>query len=116
MRPHLALEGRSALGLVGFGHFDGDIIGGNQDFGIEQLKQGVEIALAGGGQEGRNDFPLSSFIFAALLAAPHPAAGAAGELAGGSFRSAHDVGDFLKGQVEQVVKHEGYPFGGSQGP
>jgi len=26
------------------------------------------------------------------------------------------IADFLEGQVEQVVQHEGYPFGGSQGP
>jgi hypothetical protein len=60
--------------------------------------------------------PLLSFILPALLASPHPATGTAGALAGGSFRSAHDGGDFLEGQVEEVVQHEGCPFGGSQGP
>jgi hypothetical protein len=32
------LEGGRALALVGFGGFDGHIICGKQNFGIEQLK------------------------------------------------------------------------------
>ena len=106
------------LALLASVTLDGHIIRGKHDFGIEQLKQGVEIRLRGRRPGRQRRFPASLLHLPGPLGLPSPGGGHGWRGVGGAAasRSAHDGGDFLEGQVEQVVQHEGYPFGGSQCP
>ena len=100
----------------------GRAVGSQHDVRVEHREQRVEVAAAGGGEEGVDDVSLAGEIGVEDQSAPvsptrpmHPAAGAAGELPRGVGRAPHDGGDLVEGHGEHVVQHEREPLGGSQG-
>jgi hypothetical protein len=79
--PYKTGQWGSASGLIRRCRFDGDGVGSQHDVGIEHGEQSVEVAVAGGGDEGAHDLASSAPIcFVWHVRTLHPPAGAAGEL------------------------------------
>ena len=96
-------------------HSHGGRVGPEHDVGMEHGEQRVEVAVARGGQEGVDDFPLAGAIRAGSRGRTlHPAARAARELPGRARGASQDRRDLVEGQVEHVVQHEGHPLGRRQ--
>ena len=82
---------------------------------VEYLKQRVEIAALGGGQEGIHHPALPGDVTIWLRGRLHPAACPAGELTGRLRGPVHDLGDVVEGNGEHIVQDEREPFGGAEG-
>jgi MFS family permease len=71
---------------------------------VEDGQQGLEVAGAGGGQEGVHDAALAGVVRVGRRGrALDAAAGPAGELAGRDHGAAEDRGDVVEGHVEHVA-------------
>ncbi|MGX7829307.1 hypothetical protein ACTG9Q_29895 [Actinokineospora sp. 24-640] len=71
-------------------------IGADHDIRVEDRDQGGEVAAAGGGEEGVDHGPLLGQGRVQDRRSPHPAAGAAGQLASGRGRLVDDRGDLRR--------------------
>ena len=90
-------------------------VGAQDDVGVQQGDERVEVPLAGGGEEGLDHLALLVGIGVAhgrvaLDAAARPA----GELPRGLGRAVHDRGDLVKRDREHVVQYEGQALGRGQ--
>ena len=104
-RPATAAAPRTTLGAVGAHH----------DVRVECLEQRVEVAVAGGGEEGVDDLPLPGQVGVEDRGhALDPPAGAAGQLAGRGGRAPDDGRDVVERDGEHVVQDEREPLGGRQ--
>ena len=106
---------RTAYGSCRGGHAgrEGSLVGPDDDVGVEHGEEGVEIAVARGGQEGVDHDPLALEVGVGdsrRLALDAPA-GAAGQLAGRLGGAFDDRGDLVEGDGEDVVQDEGEPLG-----
>jgi hypothetical protein len=118
-RGQLGLPGHSLgpLDDPGGGGAPGPEVGPEHDLGMEHGHQALEVAPAGGAEEGPDHRPLAGQVGVGgrRLGALDPSPGPAGQLPGRRLRAADQRGDLLEGQVEQVVEHEGDPLGRGQG-
>ena len=89
-------------------------VGAEHHVGVEHGEQGVEVAGPRGGEEGRDDLALAARSTSGAGGCPDPAAGAAGELAGGGGRAVEHRGDVVERHREHVVKDEREPLGGGE--
>ena len=87
----------------------------NDDVGVEDGQQAVEVALARGGQERVDDGPLAVEVDVRNGRALDASTGPARELSGRRRRPADDGRDVVERQREHVVEDEGDAFGGRQG-
>src|SRR5215207_1909915 len=90
----------------------GCAIGSNDDVGVENRDKRVEVAIAGGGEEGIDNFTLAHAIAVGNRGrALHTAPCAARELPCGRRGAVNDRGDLIEGHCEHVVEHEREPLG-----
>jgi hypothetical protein len=82
------------------------------DLRVEDRDQGLEIALARGGEEGIGHLTLAAEVgVRGWGPALDPAAGAASELSRRGRRAVDDRCDLVERHGEHVVQHEGEPLG-----
>src|SRR5712691_10274953 len=83
------------------------------DLWVEGLQQRLEVAVAGGGEEGLDDCPLPGQVGAEDWShAMDPPASATGQLAGRGRRAPDDRRDVVERDGENVVQDECKPFCG----
>ena len=90
-------------------------VGAEDDIGVEDGDQRVEIPVPGGGEEGVHGPALPAGVGVGHGRSLDAAAGPAGQLPGRLRRAVHDRGDLLERYVEHVVQHKGQPFGRCEG-
>ena len=85
------------------------------DIGVEDRDQSVEVPVARGREEGVDDLSLSVQVGVGDgVLSPHAAAGAARQLARRLGGAVDDRRDLVEGHGEDVVEHEREPLGGAQ--
>ena len=84
------------------------------DLRVEHLEQRLEVAGAGGCQEGVDDPALLGRSVSPRARAPHPPPGTAGELACRVGAATGDLADLREGDAEHVVQDEGDALGGGE--
>ena len=120
-RPHKACRGpgvaqrsfRDVPCAAEFGRFGGrdhPAICAPDSVWVEQCQQSLEVALAGGGQEGLDDLPAPGQVSVVNGPAAHSGACPACELLGGDGAAPNDAGDLGERHVEHVVQHECDPL------
>ena len=87
-------------------------IGAHHDVRVEDGEEPFEVTLARRGEERVDDGPLAIEIDVGHGRTLDAATGTARELARGRRRPADDRGDLVERHREDVVQHEGDPFGG----
>ena len=92
------------------GHVDAQ-----DDVGVEHLQERLEVACAGGRQEGVDDLALTAEVgVGPRRRAAHAPPGAARQLPRGLGCAVDDRRDLVEGNGEHVVQHEGEPLGRRQ--
>ena len=84
------------------------------DVRVEDGEEAFEVAVTRRGEEGVDDGPLAIEIDVGHGRTLDPATGTARELPRRGRRPADDRGDLVERHGEDVVQHEGDPFGGRQ--
>ena len=99
-------------GLSGCAQLDGVLVGAEDDVGVEEGEQRVEVAVSGCGEEGINECGLAEPVcLLGRVLLLHACAGAACELAGRWRAAVDDWGDLVEGDREDVVQDEGDSLG-----
>ena len=90
-------------------------VGSQHDVRVEHRDQRLEVAVAGGGEEGVDDFALAGEIGVGHRGRSlHPAPRAARELPRRGRGAPDDGRDLVERHAEHVVQHEREPLGGRQ--
>jgi hypothetical protein len=102
-----------APGLAGGAEPDGVGVGAQDDVGGEHGQQRVEVAVAGGGEEGVDQGGLAQPVrLPGRALVPHACPGAARQLAGRRGAAVDHRGDLVEGDGEDVVEDERDPLDG----
>ena len=91
---------------------EGAAVDAEDDFGVQHLEQGLEVAVPRGGEERVDDLALPADIRVGDRdLALHPAPRPAGELARRLRRAVDHGSDLVEGDGEHVMEYEREPFG-----
>jgi len=110
----LPSDSRCAANNRGRGRAARAEVGSQDDVGVEQGDQGVEVTTSGCQKEGIDYRALTSEVGVGDLGASDPAPCPTRQLPGRNRGSTHHGGDLLERQLEHVVEHEGQALSRSQ--